>query len=226
MHRLSAKDRRQQLLDVSMRLFSVQGFDGTTTREIADAAGVNEAIIFRHFASKEELYWAVVNARRGVAGRKRKIEQCLRANTGDREVLASIAATLLERNEEDMALTRLLLFTALRNPKLSEDFFRNYIAETFDLLAEFFRKGIKDGRIRRVDPVVAARGFLGMVSHHYLVQELFGGNRYQQFDLVVLGRQLADIWMNGISADPAIATSRRSVHNTVDAALLSAHEGG
>jgi len=221
--RLAAKDRRAQLIDVAMRLFAVQGFDGTTTREIADAAGVNEAIIFRHFPTKEELYWAVVNGRIGATGRKRKIERCLQSSSDDREVLACIAGALLDRTEEDSALTRLLLFTALRNAELSESFFRNYVAETFDLLADFFRQGIKEGRLRDVNPVVAARSFLGMISHHYLVQELFRGSRYQQFDPYVLGGQLADIWLNGISATPAIETERGPVHQKVGHTAATLH---
>lgn len=58
--RMSAEDRRSQVLDAAMDLFARQGYRGTTTRQIADHAGVNEAIIFRHFASKEELYWAIL----------------------------------------------------------------------------------------------------------------------------------------------------------------------
>jgi TetR/AcrR family transcriptional regulator len=47
--RMSASDRRNQLIDVAIDLFSRKGFGGTTTKEIAAAAGVTEAIIFRHF---------------------------------------------------------------------------------------------------------------------------------------------------------------------------------
>ena len=59
--RMAAEDRRQQILDIAVRLFSHKGFRGTTTKEIALAAGVNEAIIFRHFATKEELYRAIID---------------------------------------------------------------------------------------------------------------------------------------------------------------------
>jgi len=48
---MSGEDRRRQLIEVAIDLFSRRGFSGTTTREIALAAGVTEAIIFRHFAT-------------------------------------------------------------------------------------------------------------------------------------------------------------------------------
>ena len=59
--RLAATDRRRQLLDSALDLFAAKGFEGTTTKEIAAAAGVTEAIIFRHFPSKEALYSAVLD---------------------------------------------------------------------------------------------------------------------------------------------------------------------
>jgi AcrR family transcriptional regulator len=223
MQRLPAKDRRAQLIDVAMQLFAEQGFDGTTTREIADRAGVNEAIIFRHFTTKEELYWAVVQDRVGASGRKEKIQNCLRSEASDRDILAAVAAALLDRGPEDSALTRLLLFTALRNAELSEAFFRTYMAENFDLLAEFFRQGAEQGRQRPIDPVIAARGFLGMVWHHCLVQELFGGNRHQKFDPRLLGQQLADIWLNGISTTPGIEDGQASVQH--ETALVPSQDG-
>src|SRR5688572_516282 len=59
--RMCADDRRHQIVQVAMRLFSERGFRGTTTKEIAQAAGVSEAIIFRHFATKEDLYTAIID---------------------------------------------------------------------------------------------------------------------------------------------------------------------
>jgi len=59
--RMTGEDRRLQILRVAMRLFSQRGFRGTTTQEIALAAGVSEAMVFRHFATKEQLYSAILD---------------------------------------------------------------------------------------------------------------------------------------------------------------------
>jgi AcrR family transcriptional regulator len=196
--RLDARNRRQQLIAVAMRLFSERGFEGTTTRAIARAAGVNEAIIFRHFPTKEDLYWAVVSSRISAAGRKQMIERYVNSDLDQAEVLTGIAENLLTRTRKDAELTRLLLFSALRNADLSESFFHTYMAEAYDLLADYFRRCTRSGRLRKVNPVLAARGFLGMISNHILVQELFGGARYENFDPRQVGRELADIWLNGV----------------------------
>ncbi|MDE2180434.1 MAG: helix-turn-helix transcriptional regulator, partial [candidate division NC10 bacterium] len=61
--RLSAEERRQQIVDAAVDLFSRKGFRGTRTREIAEAAGISEAMIYRHFATKRELYSAIIEAK-------------------------------------------------------------------------------------------------------------------------------------------------------------------
>src|SRR5437868_1477887 len=58
---MAGEDRRLQIVRVAMQLFSQCGFRGTTTKEIARAAGVSEAMVFRHFATKEELYSAILD---------------------------------------------------------------------------------------------------------------------------------------------------------------------
>ncbi len=60
MPRLKAAQRREQLIEVATRLFAKSGYDATTTADIAEAAGVTEPILYRHFESKQELFVAIV----------------------------------------------------------------------------------------------------------------------------------------------------------------------
>ncbi len=53
--RMSGDERRSQILLIAIKLFSQKGFSATTTKEIARLAGVSEAMVFRHFATKSEL---------------------------------------------------------------------------------------------------------------------------------------------------------------------------
>src|SRR5215469_16854408 len=54
--RLDSDDRRKAIVVAAVPLFARKGFAGTTTRELAAAAGVSEALLFRHFPSKQSLY--------------------------------------------------------------------------------------------------------------------------------------------------------------------------
>jgi AcrR family transcriptional regulator len=58
--RLKAPQRREQLIEVATKLFARHGYEATTTAAIADAAGVTEPILYRHFRSKQELFVAIV----------------------------------------------------------------------------------------------------------------------------------------------------------------------
>ena len=62
MRRLKAPQRREQLIEVATKLFAKWGYEATTTAAIAEAAGVTEPILYRHFDSKQELFVAIVRS--------------------------------------------------------------------------------------------------------------------------------------------------------------------
>lgn len=201
--RVAAPDRRRQILAAAVELFARQGYQGTTTRAIAQRARVNEAILFRHFPSKEALYWAVIEQKCAGARRRERLEQHLQAEASDREVFRKLALEILQRNWEDTNLSRLLLFSALENHRLSQRFFRTYVASYYEKLARHIQKRVAEGVFRAVDPLLAARGFIGMVFYHFLVQELFGGKKYQRFEPQRVAEEMADIWLQGVLARAA-----------------------
>ena len=197
--RLAGQDRREQILGVAMELFAHQGFRGTTTRQIAQASGVNEAIIFRHFPRKQDLYWAVIEQKCRDAGeRKELLRKRLNEPKPDRAVFAEIAEDILIRQRSDPSRSRLMLFAALENHQLSERFFQTYVAKYYEVLAEYIAQRVREGAFRPVGPLLAARGFLGMVVYHFWIQEIFGGKRHQKFDPTEVCEALADIWLRGV----------------------------
>src|SRR5512146_2153888 len=129
--RVSAGDRRQQILEVATELFARQGFSGTTTRQIAQRAAVNEAIIFRHFPTKDDLYWEVIENQCRLRGARAWLEELLASGLPDAELLTTFAQHLLTR---DVTLTRLLLFSALEKHELSDRFFRTHVARYYEVL--------------------------------------------------------------------------------------------
>ena len=195
--RVPSNERRAQILRVATELFAQQGFNGTTTREIADRVGVEETILFRLFPSKRDLYWAVIDAKtRSTSGRE-QLEAQLDSGADERKMFAAIAQDILERNIKDSTLTRLLLFSGLEEHELSQRFFQTYIATYFDALAQYIQRRIRQGAYRRVDPLLSARSFLGTVFNYFLVQELFAG-RPHKFDIKKVSETLTDIWLNGM----------------------------
>jgi AcrR family transcriptional regulator len=196
--RVPSDERRAQILRAATELFARQGFNGTTTREIADRVRVKETILFRLFPSKRDLYWAVIDEKCRERQSGKMLEDLLVSEPDERKMFTALATGILERNTRDTTLTRLLLFSGLEEHELSERFFQTYITAYFETLANYIRRRIRDGVFRNVNPLLAARGFLGMIFNYVLTQELFGARRFQKFDIAEVGETLTDIWLKGM----------------------------
>ena len=174
--RLKAAERREQIVHAAIELFSRKGFRGTTTREIAEAVGISEAALFKYFATKEDLYTAIIEA-------KARTDEVIAmaapaaARRDDAGVFRAVGLHFLEEVQRDASLMRLLLFSALEGHALSEMFFRSRVRRLHEFLADYIRAGAAAGRFRPLDPLLAARAFLGMVFHNLLIHELFGVKR-------------------------------------------------
>jgi AcrR family transcriptional regulator len=206
--RVSAPDRRKQILAVAQKLFAHQGFRATTTREIAEKAGMNEAILFRHFRTKEDLYWSVLDELMRSLNSKQELQKViigreLKSGAGpedDEAFFASIAQGMLDRSRREPNLGRLLYFSALERHSLSGRFFRTYVVVYWELLAKYIRRRMRSGDFRSFNPSLAARSFIGMVGHYILMQGLFEARKYQDFDDRLVCRTLARIWLGGMLA--------------------------
>jgi AcrR family transcriptional regulator len=208
--RISSADRRKQILGIARRLFSEKGFRGTTTREIAELAGMNEAILFRHFRGKDALYWAVIEEISSTVNTRKEllatIENRAKA-ASDEDFFVSVAEGILDRATRRPALIRLLYFCALERHKLYRRFFRTYTTANWDVLAKYIRMRIRAGEFQNANPMLAARAFTSMVGHFYVMQNLFGAREFQKYDDKTVCRTMARIWLNGMKTG---RTSRRS----------------
>jgi AcrR family transcriptional regulator len=201
--RVPAEDRRLQIIDVARDLFAIRGYEGTTTRELAEKIGINEALLFRHFPTKEDLYWAVLQHMIDMRGTKDRLREHLRSGMGDRETFTAVARDILNRSVQ---LTRLLFYCVLEKHELSERFLRTHVIAYHEILAEYIRAGIEAGRFREMDPLLAARAFIGMFAYHFQTQELLGGRAVQKFDTEEVISRLVDIWMEGMQPRKLVHT--------------------
>jgi AcrR family transcriptional regulator len=193
-------DRRQDILTAAMELFSKKGFRGTTTRDLANHAGVNEAIIFRHFNNKEELYSAILQhkAEENNNSRCEDFEQ-LAAGTDDGKFFETIGRTFLERHERDSTFMRLLLFSALEGHELSEMFVT--IMTVRNPMAKYIKRRIDEGAFRPMNPELAARAFFGMFASFVLWQDVFGLKKTHPHDREEVVRTFVSIFLRGIVND-------------------------
>ncbi len=176
--RMAGEERRQQILQVAMHLFSQRGFRGTTTKEIARGAGVSEAMVFRHFATKDELYHAILDHKACAGG----IDPCALlgdaiARKDDRAVFEELARAMMQHHEQDTEFLRLLSHAALEEHQLVELFFDRNVRQMYELLGGYIRERQRDGALRPVEPAIIVRALLGMIIHHSLNNTLWDRRR-------------------------------------------------
>ena len=169
--RMTGENRRLQILRVAMRLFSQRGFRGTTTKEIALAAGVSEAMVFRHFATKEELYSAILDHKACVHETMDPLHVVAKAVAAkdDVAVFEGLALEALNQHDCDPEFHRLLLHSALEEHELAHMFWEKFVKHVYRTLRSYIRERQRDGDRERLvfpkqpqaDANVAQHGLFG-----------------------------------------------------------------
>jgi AcrR family transcriptional regulator len=196
--RMAHKQRHQQLLDTAIRVFAQKGFKGTTTKEIAEAAGITQAVIFQHFASKDEFYSAIINHKvlQSEAHFRKTLQQAARRKN-DRAVFKTLASQILNYYLRDPDYIRLLLYSSLESHELSDMFVKQEVLPLYTFLSDYIEQRMKDRAVRPMNPLVAARAFFGMVHNHALVQILYK-DPILQISVEEATDQFVNIFMQGI----------------------------
>jgi len=168
--RLPAAERRQALIDTAIRVFSDGSYRGTTTAEIARAAGISEPILYRHFASKRELYLAALDH---VWGNLRAVWAAALADSANvREAFEAIGRSHVSVHDCKFQMAELwvqALSEATEDPELRKHL-RTHMREVHDFIADVIRRGQAQGVLnasRNPDSeawTFLAGGVLGMVG--------------------------------------------------------------
>lgn len=203
--RLTAEERRREIVRVAVKLFSQRGFRGTTTKEIAHAVGVSEAIIFRHFATKEELYRAIIDhvaCEGGIANPCDIVEDAINRKD-DRAVFEGLAFHALQHHEDDKEFHRLLLYAALEGHELAQMFWERTVTQFYEFLGAYIAERQRDGAMLDIDPRVIVRTFIGTIIHHSLNNNLWDPHRHLlDISNEEAARSFTDVLLKGISVEP------------------------
>ena len=166
--RLSAGERREQLLAVAVDLFANKGFKGTTTREIAAAAGVTEAIIFRHFETKDHLYKAIIDQRMKspdaavwIAGTQAAMER-----DDDEAVVRHLITAIIGTHKNDPKFERFMMHAALEGNEVALPYMRQVTASIVESFRRYFKRRQKQGGMHGISPDAALTAIVGMAQHY------------------------------------------------------------
>jgi TetR/AcrR family transcriptional regulator len=172
--RLSLQQRRRQLIDAARRVFAERGFRGATTRQIAAAAGVTEALIFQHFPDKDSLYAAILDEGTAEPSGEAWLDEIERwhSSSDDATVLRMLYTGVIALHERDPDLMRLMVFSALEEHPLSRHVHAR-ATRLYRFLETFIIAGQRAGRFKAGSPAFLARAALALPVYYILQQHLF-----------------------------------------------------
>jgi AcrR family transcriptional regulator len=199
--RLTAEARRDSILAAGRAVFLEQGLNGARTRTIAEQAGITEAVLYRHFESKEEIFEAAVL-------------QPLRAQLDD--LLERSRALLAGGDErprltmrlESLWLEQLQEIVPLLGPALFDD----------EVLGRQCYRDIVLPFLQRFQTAAVAAGLLPPGQASVLVRAMFGTNLLLVLDRLQLGQgvdipslagQLSDLYSLGLSGGESLRGASR-----------------
>src|SRR5437879_4871491 len=135
--RLSAEQRRTAIVKAALPLFARKGFANTTSRDLAEAAGVSEALIYKHFPSKESLYAEIQNfGCQGATSAFEKIESLEPSSSSLVRVLYILMRSLAIDKSKDLlgweTRHRLVLHSCLEDGAFPRYLFNNHFRVCFE----------------------------------------------------------------------------------------------
>ncbi len=203
-NRMSSAERQRQLLEVALNAFSRRGYKGTTTKQIAAAAGVAEAVIFQHFPSKKALYSAVLELHLDT-GEERKwmqaISDCMERND-DEELIRSLVHRILRAYRKNTLTERVILFAALEGHEQGLARMRTKFAPIFDKFMEYIARRQSEGAFIDGNPY-AIMIALGGIAHQYgLISHIFRASFPKASD-EEMTQMFAGILLDGIRRIPS-----------------------
>lgn len=191
---------RTAVLKASRTVFARRGFEGASTREVADVAGVNNAMIYYHFKDKNELYRAVL-ADSFMAFEHIWEHKVFRSGASAREKIRKYVEEFIRFQHSNEELRRIMSmeFAACSdNYKWLAD---NYFSESYKKLAGILKDGMRSGELRRFDPSLAIPSMVGMILHSFIMRPIAGRVIGKKLELSVpkFSRFVTGLFFDGLS---------------------------
>jgi len=196
--RKTSEARRREIIEAAGELFARKGFKGTTTRDLAAAAASHEAVLFRHFVSKERLYSAALETRltRNRQSALEQMESCAKKKD-DRGFFEALARGLLTRMEDDVAIPRLILFSALEGHEPAKVVTERQLRVERPTL-KYISARIRDGAFRKMDPNHAVMAFGAMLFGYVIRQDILGMAGHKTYLREKIVQSFVTIFLGGM----------------------------
>jgi AcrR family transcriptional regulator len=193
----SENQTRTRILQAAQRLFAAKGFEGTTTRDLAQIAGVAEGTLFRHFANKKAILVEVATS-----GWVDILTDLLTelSEMGSYKAVAQVMRRRMCNLQKNADIMRVCFMEVQFHPDLRDRIQTEIIEKMTEVAEAFFQTAIDKGIYRQMDAKLGAKVFLGLFaiagfSDHTLINPNASPQEMQK-----MAEGLADIFLNGVLA--------------------------
>ncbi len=165
----------QRLLDAATQLFMEKGYDATSMTEIAARAHASKETFYRHYPTKDELFRAVVVRRAEIVSDT--LATALPTREPPEKALTVFGECVLQRmtSQDSIAFHRVLGMARERFPEVLQLYRTSGPFRVRDAVARYLKEQVGLGRLRRVNPEVAARQFFDLVAAEMIIKANLSG---------------------------------------------------
>jgi AcrR family transcriptional regulator len=192
-------DRKTQILLEATRLFSVDGYDKVTVKHLAEAVGISEPALYRHFSSKEQVYDAVLESIESRLDTETLFER-LKEEDNLETLLRQLAEHIISFFVENEDLYRLLLFSALSGHGRAREVYQLVRGSYVKFLTKQLDRLHKKKIIIKKRNDITARCFTGMVFECALGMTLWRGFHTREYMPEELMTNNIPIYVRGLEA--------------------------
>jgi AcrR family transcriptional regulator len=158
----AGEDRAVQIVAKATELFSRDGFQKVTTRQLAEACGITEAALYRYYRSKDEIYVAVLDTVEARLADQVVLDD-LREVDDVEDLLTQMANRILSCYRKNTDLCRLLLFASLEGHDRARRVFDVMRGKYIKFLIRSLDRLHSAGNVVEKNNEITARCFVGMV---------------------------------------------------------------
>ena len=170
-------DKRRQILDGALHVFTSRGFDAASMSDIAAAANVSKGTLYVYFEDKEHLFVALIQRER--EAQKRGAIEALNEDSDPVRALTIFGRCLVRMINGDLAVSahRVVIGVAERMPDLGRGFYENGPMLGSKLIARYLDRMVAEGRLDIDDTYLAAVQFLDLCQSTLTRPRLFNAVR-------------------------------------------------
>ncbi|MDJ0582741.1 MAG: TetR/AcrR family transcriptional regulator [Crocosphaera sp.] len=191
------ENTRSRILKAALRLFAAQGYDGTTTKDLAKKAKVAEGTLFRYFPNKKAILIEVATQ-----GWIEILTDLLTelSEMGNYKAVAQVMRRRMLRMQENNDLLKVCFIEAQFHQELREKIQSEVIIKMTDVAEAFFETAMERGIYRRTNPKIVAQVFLGMFAIAGFSSETIITPEASPKALQEMAEGIADIFLHGVLA--------------------------